>query len=237
VRTQETKRREETTMTRTAVVLLAAVACAAGASQVRGQFGFSAIKRPNIANIFHPVVGAGSTYQETKKDGSKSTMEMAIVGSEMVGEQQGYWMEVGHADSRAEQVTYGKMLVTPTDFAFHKMIFLMPGSTQPMEMDVDGAKSHRDNLDKKLEKWHSVGNESITVPAGTFSCEHWTKDEGKGDVWVSAKVSPMGMVKMVDENETMVLTRLISDAKSHITGTPVKFDPQTLRQQRGQKPQ
>jgi hypothetical protein len=104
-------------------------------------------------------------------------------------------------------------------------------------MDVDGAKSHRDNLDKKPEKWHSVGNESITVPAGTFSCEHWTKDEGKGDVWVSAKVSPMGMVKMMDENETMVLTRLISDAKSHITGTPVKFDPQTFRQQKGQKPQ
>jgi hypothetical protein len=76
-------------MKRKALVLLAAVACAAGASQVRGQFGFSAIKRPNIANIFHPVVGAGTTYEETKKDGKKSTMEMSIVGSEMVGEQQG----------------------------------------------------------------------------------------------------------------------------------------------------
>jgi hypothetical protein len=42
-------------------------------------------------------------------------------------------MEVGHADSSTEQVTYGKMLVTPADFAFHKMIFGMPGSTQPME--------------------------------------------------------------------------------------------------------
>jgi len=58
-------------MKRKALVLLAAVACAAGASQVRGQFGFSAVKRPNIANIFHPVVGAGSTYEETKKDGKK----------------------------------------------------------------------------------------------------------------------------------------------------------------------
>jgi hypothetical protein len=220
-----------------ALVLLAAMACVAGASQVRGQLGFSAIKRPNIANIFHPVVGAGTTYEETKKDRKKSTMEMSIVGSEMFGEQQGYWMEVGHADNSTEQGTYGKMLVTPADFAFHKVIFVRPGSTQPMEMDVDGAKSHRDNLDKKLEKWHSVGNESLTVPAGTFSCEHWTRDEGKGDVWVSSKVSPMGIVKMVDENETMVLTRLISDAKSHITGPPVKFDPQMLRQQKGQKPQ
>ena len=51
-----------------------------------------------------------------------------------------------------------------------------------MEMDMDAAKSHRDTMDKDLEKWHTVGAESITVPAGTFSCEHCTKDEGKGDV-------------------------------------------------------
>jgi len=224
-------------MKRKAVVLLAAMACTVGALRTYGQFGFSPIKRPNIANIFHPVVGAGASYEQTKKDGKKSTIEMSIVGSEMVGVQQGYWMEVGHTDGGAQQVIYGKMLVTPVDFAFHKMIFVMPGSTQPMEMDVDAAKSHRDSMDKNLEKWHSLGNESITVPAGTFSCEHWTKDEGKGDVWVSSKVSPMGMVKMVNDNETMVLTRVISDAKSHISGTPVKFDPQMFRQQRGEKPQ
>jgi hypothetical protein len=219
-----------------AVILLAAMACAGGAQQVQGQFGFSAIKRPNIANIFHPVLGAGTVYEETSKDGKKSTIEMSIVGSEMVGAQEGYWMEVGHGAGGAEQVTYGKMLVTPGDFVFHKMIFLMPGSTQPMEMDVDSTKSHRDSMDKNLEKWHAVGNESVTVPAGTFSCEHWTKDEGKGDVWVSSKVSPMGMVKMVDDHDTMVLTKVISDAKSHITGTPVKFDPQMFRQHAGQKP-
>jgi len=42
---------------------------------------------------------------------------------------------------------------------------------------------------------------------------------------------------MVDDNETMVLTRVISDAKTHISGTPVKFDPQMFRQPKGQKPQ
>src|SRR5260221_503635 len=109
------------------------------------------------AGAVYPVVGAGTAYEETKKDGKKSSIEMSIVGSEMVGTQQGYWMEVGHAGSSAEQVTYGKMLVTPADFVFHKMIFVMPGSTQPMEMDMDGAKSHRDNLDKKRGKGHPCG--------------------------------------------------------------------------------
>ena len=60
------------------------------------------------------------------------------------------------------------------------------------------------------------------MPAGTFSCEHWTKDEGKGDAWVSSKVTPMGLVKMADEHETMVLVKVISDAKTHISGTPGK---------------
>ena len=145
-------------------------------------------------------------------------------------------MEVGHTGKNSQEPAYAKMLVTPADFAFHRMVFLMPGSDQPMEMDMEGTKGHRDTMNKDLDKWHSVGTETITVPAGTFSCEHWTKDEGKGDVWVSSKVSPMGMVKSVDNGETMVLTKVITDVKSHINGTPVKFDPQMMRQQMGKKP-
>jgi len=103
-------------------------------------------------------------------------------------------------------------------------------------MDMDSGKSHKATMDKNLEKWHSVGTETISVPAGTFSCEHWSKDEGKGDIWVSSKISPMGMVKSVDEHETMVLVKVITDAKSHIIGTPVKFDPQMMRQGMSKKP-
>jgi len=46
----------------------------------------------------------------------------------------------------------------------------------------------------------------------------------------------MGMVKSVDNGETMILTKVITDVKSHIKGTPVKFDPQMMRQQMGKKP-
>ena len=47
-------------MKRKVLVLLAAVVSTVAASGVYGQFGFGPIKRPNIANIFHPVVGAGA---------------------------------------------------------------------------------------------------------------------------------------------------------------------------------
>ena len=219
-------------MKRTALLLLAAVLCTTLASRTSAQFGFSPIKRPNIANIFHPVVGQGAAYETTDKDGKKSHMEMYVVDKEMVGSEQGYWMEVGHSADASGNLSYGKMLVTPADFKFHKMLFVMPGQAQPMEMDMDAAKERHSEMEKEVEKWHSVGTETITVPAGTFSCEHWTSDDGKGDVWASTKVGPMGLVKSVEKGRTMVLAKLITDAKTKITGTPVKFDPKTMMQQR-----
>jgi hypothetical protein len=45
------------------------------------------------------------------------------------------------------------------------------------------------------------------------------------------------MVKSSDSDQTLVLTKVTTDAKSHITGTPVKFDPQLMMQQRmGKQP-
>ena len=47
-----------------------------------------------------------------------------------------------------------------------------------------------------------VGNESITIPAGTFACKHYRSkvvpDDAKSpimDMWVSDKVAPTGLVK------------------------------------------
>ena len=143
-------------------------------------------------------------------------MEMSVVGKEMVGTEEGFWMEVGHNEGKDGNLKYGKVLVTK-DFTFHKMVFVMPGSPQPMEMDMNNRKAHHGDMEKEVEKWHSVGTETITVPAGTFSCEHWQKDDGKGD----------------DNGRTMVLEKIITNAQTHITGAPVKFDPQMMRQQLG----
>ena len=65
-----------------------------------------------------------------------------------------------------------------------------------------------------------------------FSCEHWTKDGGeKGDVWISPKVSPLGVVKSVERAETMILAKVITNAKGHITGTPKKMDAKAMGEQ------
>src|SRR5262244_193272 len=144
-------------MKRLALLFVAAALSGALASRASAQFGLGAIKRPNIANIFHPVVGQGAAYETTDKDGKKSRMEMYVVDKEMVGTEQGYWMEIGHSQDAGGNLQYGKMLVTPADFKFHKVVFVIPGQTQPMEMDMDASKGRHSEMEKEAEKWHSVG--------------------------------------------------------------------------------
>ncbi|HUI74168.1 MAG TPA: hypothetical protein VLX32_04445 [Candidatus Acidoferrum sp.] len=211
-------------------IVLAVLACACFSPALNAQMGMNIFKKPNIANIFHPVVGYGGEYARVDSDGTKRPFEMTVVGSESVGGKEAFWLEFGFMEPRTNTMMYTKALITKDDFQVHKTVFLMPGSSQPMEMPVNPSMEERQRREEEMEKWHSVGTETITVPAGTFSCEHWAKDNGKGDVWVSTKVAPMSLVKSVDKGETLVLTKVITDAKDHIVGTPVKFDPQMMRQ-------
>ena len=57
--------------------------------------------------------------------------------------------------------------------------------------------------------------------------------DGSSDVWISDKVAPWGLVKKVGKDRNLPLTRLITGAKGHITGTPQQFDPMEMMRQRG----
>ncbi len=212
---------------------LAVCACIALSPLANAQLGggMNFFKKPNIADIFHPVVGSGGAYEQTDKDGNKSPLEMFIVGRDTFEGKDAYWFEVGHTDRRSAELSYAKMLITKDDFEFHRLIITMPGSPQPIEMPFNPSEKSKEKMKDNLEKWHKVGAEPITVPAGTFLCDHWQKDDGKDDIWVSSKVTPMGIVKQAGEHTSMVLTKVITGATDHIIGTPQKFDPQMFRQQ------
>src|SRR5271170_719373 len=222
-------------MKRLHLLLVAAGLCLLVGTAVRAQMGMDMFKKPAIADLFKPVVGSGAVY-ETERDQKKSTIEMTVVGQESVDGKEGFCLEFGHSDQRTGTMVYAKMLVTKDDFQFHRMIFQQPGQP-PMEMPMNPSAQQRSHMSDEMEKWHKVGTESITVPAGTFDCEHWAKDDGKGDVWASSKVTPMSLVKEVTPTNTMVLVKVITDAKDHITGTPMKFDPEAMKRQMMQKQQ
>lgn len=199
-------------------------------------------RMPNFNGIWRPAVGTGAAYEMTDRDGKKSQLEITIVGKEDVNGKPAYWMEMGMANPRAGGQMYVKNLIAPTDngVAPVRMIMQPPGQ-DPIEMDMSmmnrgGRQMPQSTPGDVREKAELVGTESVTVPAGTFSCEHYRMKDGSADVWVSDKVAPWGLVKSQGKDSSMVLTKVITDATDHITGTPRKFDPMQMMRDRGGAP-
>jgi hypothetical protein len=196
---------------------------------VSAQMGMRSTPMPR--GLFNPVVGAGAGYEITSAEGQKTNIEFAIVGKEIVNGRDGYWMEWTTNAMGSEVIM--KVLTVPGDTtATTRTIMQMPGRP-PMEMPQQ--MTSRMNSQSVPPDLHAaadeVGSESVTVPAGTFTCDHYRMKDGSGDTWVSAKVAPFGVVKHQGKDSTMVLTRVITDAKDKIVGTPQPFNPMQMMEQ------
>jgi hypothetical protein len=208
------------------------------ASPARAQLGMDLFKKPSFTKVFHPVVGKGAEYETITTVGSDTktrTMEMGVVGKESVEGKDGYWMEFVSADEKGQKVV-GKMLMTIDDFQFHRMIMQPPGQGA-MEMPLNANAFHKEKMEEKLDEWRSAGTETITVPAGAFSCEHWKNEKSGAEIWTSDKITPYGMVKEMSKDHSMVLVKVLNDYPDRITGPVQKFDPQMMMQQMQQQMQ
>lgn len=198
----------------------------------RAQFG---MRQPTLPRgFFNPVVGGSAVYETTStQDGQKRDIEFAIVGKESVEGKTGYWLEYGISEKQSGEIIVKALTVVDgTTATVSRVIMQMPGAP-PMEMPSQMSRSSVPaNIAAQAEE---VGTESVTTPAGTFSCKHYRMKDGSGDTWVSEKVSPFGVVKNVGKDSTMILVKTTSDAKDRITGTPQPFNPAALMQQRGRQ--
>jgi hypothetical protein len=225
-------------MKRICPVIAVAALTVAFAGSASAQMGMDLFKKPAIAKYVNPVVGKGAEYESIRtgaKDGAVRTMEMGVTAKDTVDGKPAFWMQIVMTEKKGETIV-AKALVTQTDFQFSKMIFQMPGKGA-MEMPFNPASERGERMQDKMNEWHSVGTETITVPAGTFVCEHWKNDKDGADLWASDKVTPFGMVKQVGKSDTMVLTKILTDVPDKITGPVSKFDPQQMMQQMQQQKQ
>jgi hypothetical protein len=185
--------------------------------------------RPTMRGVWNPVVGAGAAYELTKADGTKTNMEMAIVGKETVAGKDGYWFEMTISNTPMGTMIMKTLTVRDDqNMVTSRMIMQMP-NRPPMEMPSQMLKSRQDTQPADIRQLaEEVGSESVTTPAGTFNTTHYRMKDGSGDVWVAEKAGPYGMVKFQGKDSSMVLTKIIPDAQDKITGTPVPFNPMAM---------
>lgn len=202
-----------------------ALAPASGAQMMRGG------GPPQFAGIFNPSVGVGAAYEVQTHDGKKN-LEMAIVGKDTVDGKDAYWWEMVMPDPRGSgngEMVFKSLLVMDGESTHtSKTIMQFPGKP-PMEMPSGmgrGEHSHAP-VDVRTDA-EDLGSESITVPAGTFNAEHYRAKDGSGDTWIAKNAGPYGLVKHQGKETTMVLTKVYTDYKDKITGTPVPFNPMML---------
>ena len=218
------------------LVFLLVVTC----MPVGAQMGMEMFRRPAIMKVFHPVVGKGAQYQTTSTSGGLSRMEeLSLIGKDTVDGKEAYWLQMVNIDAKGD-MRGGKALVTVDDFQFHRMIMDFPGQgliDVPENMMMSGR--NRENLQDTISQWHSVGSETVTVPAGTFNCEHWRNDKNHEELWTSDKVVPFGMVKEISANShtVMVLVKTLDNVQDRFSGPAKKFDMQQMIQQMQQQRQ
>jgi hypothetical protein len=184
---------------------------------------------PTFAGIFNPKVGVGAVYEVQSQSGKK-TMEMAIVGKDTVDGKDAYWWEMTMPDPRAggDLVMKSLLVVDGNNTYVSKAIMQLAGKP-PMEMPSGMARGDHSRipLDARMDA-EDLGSESITVPAGIFTAEHYRAKDGSGDTWIAKSAGPFSVVKHQGKDTTMVLIKVYSDYKDKITGTPQPFNPALL---------
>jgi hypothetical protein len=217
-----------------------AMVCAGGvASAQMGMRGGP----PAMSGLWHIVVGSGSLYEMQREDGTKHTMEFDVIGKESAGGKDAVWLEMvmnNGADVNRPTMVFKELVTFDTStmqMELLKVIMQRPGAP-PMDMSamMTGAREPIKFTDVQ-SSYQDVGSESVTTPAGTFSCERYKAKDGSGEAWVSDKVVPFGLVKSQGKTSTMTLVKMVTDAKDKITGTPQPFDPMKMIPQQQPQPQ
>jgi hypothetical protein len=195
------------------------------------QFGHQGPQRPQIPTPFTPVVGSGAQYEVTTKDG-KMSFTYAVVGKEQVDGDDGYWLEIRSEGGKLDgEMIMKELTIVNGEHPEIKRMIMQPPGRPPMEMPagmMGMMKQHmaQAGTPRKDSMGEKIGTESITVPAGTFECDHYRRQENSKtvDYWISSKVPPYSLVKMSGPDTSMVLEKVLTGETTHIKGEPQKME-------------
>lgn len=180
------------------------------------------------------TVGRWASYKFTGGRVDGTTMRMAIISTEKVGDSTYYWYEMQMHSMRGNKPNNMIMQLLMSGIATpHVSVkgLIMKDNDQPAmrapEMMIGMmSRAFTSGMGQYLEQRcrnggvTMVGTESVTVPAGTFQALHF-KDNDGGEGWVSREMGTFAVVKVIGKDgSVMELIDRGTGAKSAITETP-----------------
>jgi hypothetical protein len=209
--------------TKLAVIVSACCGLAVIGWAQRGRMGMG--QAPQIAGVFKPEVGAGAQYQITEK-GQTTSWVYAVVGKENVSGSEGYWVEMRGESGEAAGTIMKILTVSQDGKGQAKRVIVQSPGQPPMELPAMMMAMGQRGATQEAALGEKIGSESVTVPAGTFTCDHYRSKKGEEvtDHWITAQVPPYGLVKSASPHGATVLVKVLTNETSKIKGEPQKMN-------------
>ena len=180
-----------------------------------------------LAGMKMPDVGQWAEYQGIMNKKDPYTMRYAVVGAEDRGGKSMKWMELRMVGEGKDKNMVYQVLTpgTPAEMAQAQEVIFKPGDRPAMKMNAMMMKMIRGQLEKNsvlgnmCEGVSLAGEESVTVPAGTFKALRYHNTKYDSDTWVVPDL-PFFMVKTKGKDFELSLASSGDGAKSSITETP-----------------
>jgi len=180
-----------------------------------------------LAGLKMPDVGQWAEYQGVMNKKDPYTLRYAVVGAEEREGKPMKWLELRMVGDKPDKNMVYQVLTpgNPAEMDQAQEIIFKPGNKQAMKMNGMMMKMIRGQLTKNsvlgniCEGVSVAGEESVTVPAGTFKALRYHNTKYDADTWVVPDL-PFVMVKSKGKDFELSRTSSGDGAKSSITETP-----------------
>jgi hypothetical protein len=179
-----------------------------------------------LADLKMPAVGQWARYTGTMKN-DPYTLRYAVVGAEEREGKAMKWLELTMGKSGQDQEMVYQVLTpgNPAEMGRAEEIVFKPAGKPAMKMNGAMLKMILGQLEKNsvlsslCEGVAPTGEESVTVPAGTFTAIRYHDSKHDADTWVVPD-RPFVMVKSKGKDFELNLAESGDGATSAITETP-----------------
>jgi hypothetical protein len=180
-----------------------------------------------IKDLKMPEVGKWAEYEGVMNQKDPYTIRYAVVGTERREGTEMKWLEMKMTGEKQDKNMVYQMLTpgVPGQIDQVQEIVFKPGDKDAMKMNgmmmkmIRGQLKKNPGLNNICEGTTVAGEESVTVPAGTFKAVRFHNSKYNSDTWIVPTL-PFYMVKSKGKDFEFSLTSSGDGAKSSITETP-----------------